>query len=119
MSKKFQDLFQRPTPELEAHLFGLNNWMSLSEGTRHTSRVETLLKDIVIALKELKAPREAPIPCPPSPSALLDQFALAALPAVLAACNPNSVSVDYDDIADRAYTMAKAMMRTRLLAAKS
>lgn len=51
---------------------------------------------------------------------LIDQFAMAALPAIQTASNPASAIVDYDDVAYRAYTMATAMMhrREKVLAVK-
>lgn len=48
-------------------------------------------------------------------SDLQDHFAAIAMQTTLAACHPESSIIDYDDIACRAYLMARAMMRRRAM----
>ena len=106
----FQTILKEAIPELRVILYDLEVHQPKTVFERHAKRVYSLISAFEIALDKSTQVQDKD-----EYNTLQDHFAAIAMQPILAASHPASCIVDYNDIACRAYLMARAMMRRRAM----
>lgn len=105
-----QTLLKEAIPELRVILYDLEVHQPKTVFERHAKRVYSLISAFEVALDKSTQVQDKD-----EYNTLQDHFAAIAMQTILAASHPESSIIDYDDIACRAYLMARAMMRRRAM----